>query len=64
MKLGHPDNRVKHCAYGHSVAILLNPHGVTTVFHKHSPVIARHATVVVAVPFTIHYHAYYKIILF
>jgi hypothetical protein len=27
----HPDIRVKHCAYGHSVATLLNPRGVTRV---------------------------------
>jgi 3-methyladenine DNA glycosylase Tag len=27
----HPNIRVKHCAYGHSVATLLNPRGVTTV---------------------------------
>jgi hypothetical protein len=51
----HPDIRVKHCTYGHSVAILLNPRGVTTVSHKCSLTVARHATVVVAVPFTVHY---------
>jgi hypothetical protein len=46
---------VKHCAYGHSVATLLNPRGVTTVL-----TVARHATVVVAVPSTVHYPANYK----
>jgi len=57
----HPDIRVKHCAYGHSVATLLNPRGVTTVSHKYNLTIARHATVVVAVPSTVHYPANYKI---
>jgi hypothetical protein len=52
--------RVKHCAYGHSVATLLNSHDVTTVSHKYSPTAARHATVVVAVPLTMHYPADYK----
>jgi hypothetical protein len=45
----HPDMRVKHYAYGHSVATLLNPLGVTTVSHKYSLPLARHATVVVAI---------------
>jgi hypothetical protein len=27
----HADIRVKHCAYGHSVATLMNPSCVTTV---------------------------------
>jgi hypothetical protein len=31
MDIRHPDIRVKHCGYGHSVATLLNPRGVTTV---------------------------------
>jgi hypothetical protein len=57
----HPDIRVKHCAYGHSVATLLNPRGVTTVSHKYSLTAARHATVLVAVPSTVHYPANYKI---
>jgi hypothetical protein len=52
---------VKHCAYGHSVATLLNPCGVTTVSHKYSLTVARHATVVVAVPSTVHHPANYKI---
>jgi hypothetical protein len=53
--------RVKHCAYGHSVATLLNPHHVTTVSHKYTLTAARHATVVVAVPSTVHCPANYKI---
>jgi hypothetical protein len=56
-----PDIRVKHCAYGHSVTTLLNPRGVTTVSHKYSLTVARHATVVVAVPSTVHYPANYNI---
>jgi hypothetical protein len=47
--------RVKYCAYGHSVATLLNPIGVTTVSHKYSLTVARHATAVVAVLSTVHY---------
>jgi hypothetical protein len=35
--------------------------GVTTVSHKYSLTVARHATVVVAVPSTVHYPANYKI---
>jgi hypothetical protein len=62
--IGHPDIRVKHCAYDHSVATLLNPRGVTTVSHKHSLTVARHATVAVAVPSTVHYPANYKIELY
>jgi hypothetical protein len=57
----HPDIRVKHCAYGHSVATLLNPRGVTTVSHKYSLTAARHATVVVAVPSIVHYPPNFKI---
>jgi hypothetical protein len=56
----HPDMRVKHCAYGHGVATLLNPRGVT-VSHKYSLTVPRYATVVVAVPSTVHYPANYKI---
>jgi hypothetical protein len=56
-----PDIRVKHCAYGHSVATLLHPRGVTTVSHKYSLTVARHVTVIVAVPSTVHYPANYKI---
>jgi hypothetical protein len=52
---------MKHCAYGHCVATLLNPRGVTTVSHKYSLTVARHATVAVAVPSTVHYPANYKI---
>jgi hypothetical protein len=48
-------------AYGHSVATLLNTRVVTTVSHKNSLRVARHATVVVAVPSTVHYPANYKI---
>jgi hypothetical protein len=47
---------VKHYAYGHSVATLLNPPGVTKFSHSY-----RLVTVVMDVPFTIHYHANYKI---
>jgi hypothetical protein len=57
----HPDIRVKHCACGHIVGTLLNPRGVTTVSHKYSLTVARHATVLVAVPSTVHYPANYKI---
>jgi hypothetical protein len=59
--ISQPDIRVKHCAYGHSVATLLNPRGITAVYHKYSVTVARHATVVVAVPFTVHYPDNYKI---
>jgi hypothetical protein len=52
---------MKHCAYGHSVATLLNPRGVTTVPHKYSLTVARHATVVVALPSTVHNSGNYKI---
>jgi hypothetical protein len=48
----------------HSVATLLNPRGVTTVSQKHSPTVARHATVVVAVPSNVHHLSNYKNILF
>jgi hypothetical protein len=41
-----PDIRVKHCAYGHSFATLLNPRGVTTVSLKHSVTVVRHAVVI------------------
>jgi hypothetical protein len=41
--------------YGHSVATLLNPRGVTTVSHSYSLTVARHVTVVVAVPSTAHH---------
>jgi hypothetical protein len=57
----HPDVRVKYCAYGHSVATLLNPRGIATVSHKFSLIVTRHVTVVVAVPSTAHYSANYKI---
>jgi hypothetical protein len=59
--ISRPDIRVKHCAYGHSVATLVNPRGVTTVSHKYSLTVARHATVAVAVPSTVHYPDNYKI---
>jgi hypothetical protein len=52
---------VKNCAYGHSVAILLNTSGVTRVSHKYSVIVAIRATVVVAVPSIVHYPANYKI---
>jgi hypothetical protein len=57
----HPDIRVKHCAYGDSVATMLNPRGVTTVSHMYSLTVARYSTVVVAVLSTAHYTANYKI---
>jgi hypothetical protein len=47
--------------YGHRVATLLNPRGVATVSHKYSLTVARHATVVVAVPSTVHCPPNYKI---
>jgi hypothetical protein len=55
--ISHPDIRVKHCAYG--VVTLLNPRVVITISHKHSITVA---TVVVAVPSTVHYPANYKIL--
>jgi hypothetical protein len=61
LPISQPDIRVKYYAYGHSVATLLNPGGVTTVSHKYSLTVARHAAVVVAVPSTAHYPFNYKI---
>jgi hypothetical protein len=55
--ISHPDTRVKHCAYDHSVATLVNPRGVF-------PKVATYATVVVAVPSTVHYPANYKLKLY
>jgi hypothetical protein len=57
----HQDIRVKHCAYDHTVATLLNPRGVTTVSYKYSLTVTRQATVKMAVPSTVHYPANYKI---
>jgi hypothetical protein len=57
--IGHSYMRVKHCAYGHRVATLLNPRGVTTVSYKYSLTVARHASVVVAVPSTVRYPVNY-----
>jgi hypothetical protein len=57
----HPDIRVKHCTYGHSVATLLNPRSVTKFSHKYSLTVPKHTTVLVAVPSTVHYPASYKI---
>jgi hypothetical protein len=51
----------EHCAYVHSVATQLNPRGATTVSHKYSLTVAIHATVVVAVPSTVHCPSNYKI---
>jgi hypothetical protein len=48
---------VKHCAYGHSVATLLNTRGVTTVSHKYSLTVAIYATMVVIVPSIVNYPA-------
>jgi hypothetical protein len=42
--------RVKHCACGHSVATLPNPRGAITVSQEYRLIVARQATVVVAVP--------------
>jgi hypothetical protein len=61
LTISHPDMRVKHCAYGHSVATLLNPRYVTTVSHRYRPTDAKYATVVVAVPSTVHDTCNYKI---
>jgi hypothetical protein len=57
----HPDTRVKHWAYGHIVATLLNPRVVTTVSHTCSVTVTRHATVVVAIPSIAHYPTNCKI---
>jgi hypothetical protein len=59
--ISHPHIRVKHCAYGHSVATLLNPLGGTTVSHEYSLTVARYATVVVDVPSTVRYPANYRL---
>jgi hypothetical protein len=61
LTIRHPDVRLKTCAYGHSVATLLNPRGVTTVSHRYNLTVARHATVVVAVPSTVHYPSNHKV---
>jgi hypothetical protein len=55
------DIRMEHCTYGHRFATLLNPRGVTTVSRKYSLTVARHATVLVAVPSAVHHPANYKI---
>jgi hypothetical protein len=52
---------VKHCAYGHSFATLLNPRGVTTVSLKHSVTVVRYVVVVITVPSTVNYPTNYKI---
>jgi hypothetical protein len=62
--VNHVNIRVKQCAYGHSIATQLNPCGVTRVSHKYSLMVARHATVVVAVPSTVHCPAKYKVKVF
>jgi hypothetical protein len=51
---------VRHCTYGHGVATLLNPCCVKTDSHKYNLTLARHATVVVAIPSTMHYLANVK----
>jgi hypothetical protein len=53
---------VKHCAYGDSVATLLNPRCVKILSHKYSLIAARHATVAVAAPSTVHNPANYKML--
>jgi hypothetical protein len=60
LSISHPDIKVKHCAYGHSVVTRLNPRGVT-FSHKYNLAAAKHATVVLAVPSTVYYPANYKI---
>jgi hypothetical protein len=47
--------------YGYSFAAPLTPLSVTTVYHRYSLTVARHTTVVVAVPSTVHYPDNYKI---
>jgi hypothetical protein len=59
--IGRPEMIMKNCAFSHNVATLLNPRSVTTVSHKYSLAVARHATVVVAVPSTVHSPTNYKI---
>jgi hypothetical protein len=61
LAISNPHVRVKHCAYGHSVATLLNPLGGTTVSHEYSLTVARYAIVVVAVPSTLRCPANYRI---
>jgi hypothetical protein len=53
--------KVKYCAYGHIVATLLYPRDVTTVSQKYGVRVASHATMVVAVPSTVHHPTNYKI---
>jgi hypothetical protein len=53
---------VKPCAYGDSVATLLSPRCVTILSHKHSLTVARHATVAVAAPSTVHNPVNYKML--
>jgi hypothetical protein len=55
--MGFPGTTVKHCAYGHSVATLLNPRGVKAVYHRQSDM---RNCVVVAVPSNVHSPANYK----
>jgi hypothetical protein len=56
-----PDMRVKHGAYGHSVATLPISRGVATVSHNCRLTFAKHATVVVAVSSTVHTPTNYTI---
>jgi hypothetical protein len=53
-----------HEVYTHRVTTLINPRGVTTVSHKYGLTVARYSTVLVAVPFTVHCPANYKIKLY
>jgi hypothetical protein len=64
LSVSHRDIRVKNCANGHSVATLLSPRGVATVSRKYSLTAARPATVVAAVPSTVHYPVNYKIYIY
>jgi hypothetical protein len=59
--ISHPYIRVKHCAYGHSLATLLIPLCVSAVSHKYCLTVARHAAVLVTVPSTVQFPANYKI---
>jgi hypothetical protein len=52
---------VKHCPYGHCAATLLNPCGAATVSQKYRLIFAKYATVVMAIPSTIHYHVNNKL---
>jgi hypothetical protein len=52
--VSHPVIRMKHYAYGHSIATLINPRSGKKITHKHS-------LTVVAVPSTLYYPSNYKV---